>query len=98
MADSRYVGRNPDCAYRVIDGEALIVKVAGEEGNRVFTLNRSGTVVWELADGGLTSAEISERLKERFEVPDTGCVTGDIDEFIDDLVQRGMVVTASQPL
>ncbi len=92
MSLSRFVRRDPDCAYRVIDREALVVKVSGDDGSRVFTLNRAGTVIWELADGAHTVSDMEAAVQTRFEIEDGAAVRRDIEEFIGELERRGIAL------
>ena len=61
-----YPRRCEDLACRVIDGEVVILTT---DGHSVHSLNRVGSVVWELSDGTRSIKEIISLICERFGVP-----------------------------
>jgi hypothetical protein len=52
---------HPQAAFRVIDGEAVIVLA---DSGEVLMLNASGSILWELIDGARTTDEIARVLGE----------------------------------
>ncbi|RJQ51008.1 MAG: PqqD family protein [Actinobacteria bacterium] len=91
-----YVKRNEDCAFRIIDEQALVVRLS-DDGSSVFTLNKTGARIWELADGSRTLAQICEELQRSFDAPGGDELLGDVRAFINELRDRGMV-RAEDPL
>jgi len=65
MSDHRIPKRHPDTAFRIFDGEAVIISPTQ---NMVRMLNPTGSRIWELADGSRSIAEIAAILTEEFEV------------------------------
>lgn len=94
---SLYVKRNPDCAWRVIDSQALIVKVKEGEGNKVFSLNKTGAVIWELANGEHSLAQITDHIKHRFEASENAQPRPEIEDFANELVERDLLLTSQKP-
>jgi hypothetical protein len=83
----RYV-QNPRTAARVLEGLAFVVST---DQNKMITLNRTGTLVWELAESGCTVDEVVAALKARYGVPEEQARL-DATTFIEDLCRRGVLV------
>jgi hypothetical protein len=96
-SDNNYVQRDQSCAWRMIDGSVLIVKVKEAGGSRVFTFNKTGTAIWEFADGQHTESDIAAYLKDRFNLHDQTDVAADVHNFTANLVSRGLVEVAPSP-
>lgn len=79
--------RNKDIAWRVIDGEALVVS---PKDSLVYPLNEAGTRIWELLDGGRTIADISSIICDEFE-GDRALIQKDVVDFIEDLLKAGLI-------
>lgn len=94
----KFIKRNPQCAFRVIDNQALVVKVSADEGNRVYSLNSTGTLIWELADGTTKLSDIASAAKVKFEVTDDEMLLADLDEFVEDMAGRDLLEVSEQPL
>ncbi len=82
--------RNKDCAFRIIDKQALIVKLS-DEGSSVFTLNETGARIWELADGSHTLGQICVELQQSFDTPHEDELLGDVRAFMDEMRDRDML-------
>jgi hypothetical protein len=89
----RYPAQNPRAAWRVYDGEAVIVS---PEDSTLHSLNEVGTVIWEAADGRTSEAAIATRLCDRFEV-DAATAARDVAAFIDALTLRGLLTVGEAP-
>jgi Coenzyme PQQ synthesis protein D (PqqD) len=91
----RYPAQNPLAAWRVYEGEAVIVS---PETSMLHTLNAVGTFIWEAADGRTGLDAIVDRLVDAFEV-DHATATRDAEAFVDELSRRGLltVLPAPQP-
>lgn len=92
MAD-RWVLQNPLAAWRVYDGEAVIVS---PEDSTLHTLNEVGTLVWEAADGRTSLAAIAARICERYEV-EAPAAERDVDAFVQALLERGLITVLDAP-
>ena len=60
-----YVARNPQTAWRVYDGEAVILLA---QDSTLNTLNSVGTLIWEVSDGKTPVSAIVARICEEFDV------------------------------
>ena len=61
---------HPNVVARLVDGEVVLVHL---ETNRIFTLNGTGTRIWELLNGAEEVGDLQaleRRLHEQFEVDD----------------------------
>ena len=92
MADG-YPEQNPKAAWRVYDGEAVIVS---PEDSTLHTLNAVGTVIWEAADGRTAMASIVARVCDAFEV-DRATAARDTAVFVDSLCRRGLLTVLDAP-
>ena len=89
----RYPVQNPRAAWRVYDGEAVIVS---PEDSTLHTLNEVGTLIWEAADG-LTSVEaLAARIAGEFDVS-SETARRDAEAFIEHLVRRGLLEVSETP-
>ncbi|MBN1426123.1 PqqD family protein [Candidatus Fermentibacteria bacterium] len=77
----KVVARNKDVAWRVIDGEAILISA---EDSMLHSLDEVGTRIWELADGATTVRSIIESICGEFEVEDTQA-ENDVLEFVTNL-------------
>lgn len=58
--------RRPEIAWRVIEGEAVVVD---PKQGAVFPLNPVATRLWELAEGSRTVADMIGLLEQEFDAP-----------------------------
>ena len=89
----RYPEQNPRAAWRVYDGEAVIVS---PEDSTLHTLNAVGTVIWEAADGRTTLDAIVTRVCDEFEV-DRATAARDADAFVESLGRKGLLTVLDVP-
>jgi len=82
--------RPKEVAWRLIEGEALIVTPADSV---LHTLNEVGTRIWELMDGHRTIREISVVLMGEFDV-DAERTERDTVWFIERLARKGLAMPA----
>ncbi len=85
--------QNPRAAWRVYDGEAVIVS---PEDSTLHTLNPVGTVIWEAADGRTALEAIIGRVCEAFEV-DRATAARDATIFVEQLSRRGLLTVLASP-
>ena len=88
-----YPEQNPRAAWRVYDGEAVIVS---PEDSTLHTLNAAGTVIWEAADGRTAMASIVARICDAFDV-DAATAARDTGVFVDSLCRRGLLTVLDAP-
>jgi len=88
-----YPEQNPKAAWRVYDGEAVIVS---PEDSTLHSLNAVGTVIWEAADGRTAMPAIIARVCDAFEV-DPATAARDAAAFVESLTQRGLLTVLDTP-
>ena len=80
--------RRPEVAWRVIDGEAVVVN---PRAGLVFPLNPVATRCWELADGTRAIESIIQTILEEFDA-DPQAVEADVVRFFQEVAEKGLVV------
>ena len=93
MPPERYPLQNAKAAWRVYDGEAVIVS---PEDSMLHTLNPVGTLIWEASDGRTTMNAIVTRVCATFAV-DEATAARDTTTFVDALCRRGLLSVADRP-
>ena len=93
MLPERYPRQNARAAWRVYDGEAVIVS---PEDSTLHTLNPVGTLIWEAADGHTTLDTIVTRVCATFAV-DQATAARDATTFVDALCRRGLLTVDDTP-
>ena len=86
----RYLTQNPKMAWRVYDGEAVILS---PDDSTLNTLNAVGTLVWEAADGKTPVSVIVARISAEFDV-EPERAERDSAAFIEKLCQRGLLIVS----
>ncbi len=92
MADG-YLTQNPQTAWRVYDGEAVIIC---PDDSMLSTLNPVGTLIWEAADGKTPVSAIVARISEEFDV-EPEQAERDLTAFVEELCQRGLLMVSEPP-
>lgn len=93
MSPDTVLLRNERLAWRVLDGEAVIL--FPEEGT-LHRLNGTGTRAWELLDGTRSLADIGDGLKAEFEVTHREALL-DLQMLAADLVGAGLAEVRATP-
>ena len=93
MELSAVLERNPDAAYRLYDGEGVIVQA---ETMVVRVVNPTGSRVWELLDGERTVGLVIETICEEYEV-DREEAENDVLGFLEELEENGLVRPVGAP-
>ena len=75
--------RSPQVASRVIEGEAVLVKMPE---NLLFVLNAAASRMWVRADGARSGAELGK-----------GWDAQEIGAFVDEMVEHGLFERTSSP-
>lgn len=79
--------QNQAVAYRVIDGEAVLLKDV-----TMLSLNETGTFIWKiLEEESLTEEEITKRLVEEYDISFEEALN-DVKLFLEELEKRGMIL------
>ena len=94
MLDQYVVKNNEKTAYRIIDGEAVLVNL---KDSTFHTLNPVATFIWEQADGQIKTEQIIEKICQEFEV-DRDTAQRDCLEFLGELASKGLVVLSQNPM
>ncbi len=84
--------KNP--ASRVLGDEAIVVNF---QNSFFFNLNPVGTFIWEHCDGHHSVAQIAQTLTEGFQV-DLEAATKDYRQFIEELVEQGLLQWRGEPV
>lgn len=82
-----YPARAPGVAFRVVDGEALIVD--GRLG-KIYSLNPVGSVLWGMVDGRTSMQEMVSALSAQFDV-DRQQAYEDLAVFVGELEAKGLL-------
>jgi len=89
----QYLARSSQTAWRVYDGEAVIIL---SEDSTLNTLNVVGTLIWETADGQTPVSAIVAQICEEFDV-ERAQAERDATTFVDKLCQRGLLTVSESP-
>jgi hypothetical protein len=89
----QYLARSAQTAWRVYDGEAVIILA---EDSTLNTLNAVGTLIWESADGQTPVNAIVARICEEFDVAQAQAER-DATAFVDKLCGRGLLTVSRSP-
>jgi hypothetical protein len=89
----RFPFQNPLAAWRVYDGEAVIVSPTD---STLHTLNEVGTLVWEAADGQTPVAAIVARLCAEYDVAASDAER-DVEAFVERLREKGLITLLDTP-
>jgi hypothetical protein len=84
--------RSAQVVYEVVDGEGLLIDPAGVE---LITLNSVGALVWQTLDGCLDAAGLADALLPSFEGVTRGELERDIEAFLGELHEAGLVSEAT---
>lgn len=88
-----YLARNPRTAWRIYDGEAVILL---SEDSTLNSLNAVGTLIWETADGVTSLDTIVARICDEFDV-EPAQARADAAAFVDKLCRRGLLSMTASP-
>ena len=79
--------RCKDVRYRIIDGEAVVIR---QEAGEVLGINDVGARLLELVDGNLPVAKLIDTLDGDYEV-ERSVLERDVFEFLQELVGAGLI-------
>lgn len=79
--------RRPEIAWRVIDGEAVVVH---PRAGLVYPFNPVATRCWELADGQHSVADMVEMVAGEFEASREQ-IQQDVEAFLRTLQEKGLI-------
>jgi Coenzyme PQQ synthesis protein D (PqqD) len=78
---------NPDVQGTNMDGETVLLDLST---GRYYTLNRLGSVIWELCTGHHTISDIHAVLSDRFDVAPERALD-DLVTLVNELIQEGLL-------
>ena len=84
IRDTRFV-------WRDIAGEVVI---AERDNNTVHVLNKTGSLIWNLADGTKPAEDIAAEVCNKFDVPHEQA-RADVEEFCQQLLEAGLISVKS---
>ena len=79
--------QTPDVQGTTMDGETVLLDLST---GRYYTLNRLGSVIWELCTGHHTISDIHAVLSDRFDVAPERALD-DLVTLVNDLIQEGLL-------
>jgi len=79
--------RGADLAWRTVDDELIAIDV---RQSTYLSANGSGLLMWNALAGGTTKAELVTSLVETYGI-DAGTASTDVDAFLADLKERGLL-------
>jgi hypothetical protein len=91
--ERRTLRRAKAVASQTLDGEAVLLHLAS---GTYFTLNETGTLVWDLLDRERTPAELLDAMIDAFEV-ERETARQDLAQLLDALVERGLIDVVGSP-
>ena len=94
MLDGYVIKNDEKTAYRIINGEAVVVNL---KDSTFHTLNPVATFIWEQANGRIKAEQIIEKICEEFEV-DWDTAKKDCLEFLGELSRKDLVVLSKNPV
>lgn len=90
----KYIAKSPATAARVLGDETIIMSTID---STLFSLNATGTLIWEAADGATPlSSIVRNRVCAEFEI-DPEQAGADTAEFVSKLVEHGILLISNQP-
>ena len=87
-----FISHAPKLAARKVAGEMVILNA---EDSSLYVLNGLATLIWEAADGRTPLEAIVERICREYDV-DAVTARRDVDAFVADLVQHGVLHTTDE--
>ena len=79
--------RSDDLAWRTVDDEMIAIDV---RDSTYLTANDSGALLWAALAAGTTRDALAERLVTAYGI-DTEKAEADVDRFLDELRERGLL-------
>lgn len=93
VTPERYLVRSPFLAWRVIDGQAVLISPQERE---LHCLNEVGTDIWSLADGSRTLTQIAQEMTRLYQVTPEEALQ-DVLTFAQVLLDKGVAFVCDHP-
>lgn len=88
-----------DIVARDIAGELIIVPIAagiGDTEDEIYTLNRTGRVIWDHLDGRRRLRDVVQELALKFQA-EPGVIEKDVLGLVAELAERRMLIEVNTP-
>jgi len=88
-----------DLAWRIIDGEAVIVSLADQKvhSEELCLLNETATRIWELIDGKSTTEAIVEQLRDEYDA-DMKTMRSEVGRFLAEAAKSKLIAFKAKPI
>jgi len=83
---------HPDVVARRLDDALILVNLGT---SRIFSLNGTGTRVWELLEAGSSVDEVERRLEDEYEV-EKGLIEQEVTDLVGHLEREGLMTEARE--
>lgn len=93
VTPEQYLVRSPFVAWRIIEGEAVIISPQERE---LHSLNEVATEIWRLADGSRTLNQIAQELSQTYEITPEE-VLPDVIAFAQEMSEKGIAFLFDRP-
>ncbi len=91
----KYIARSSAIASRILGDEMIIMSAVD---STLFSVNSTGTIIWEAADGNTPlSRIIEEKLCTEFDISVEQAYV-DVEQFVNALAEHGILVVSDQPI
>ena len=86
--------RNPDVVLHEEDPDGALV--FNPDTDQIKVLNQTGFFIWQLCDGSLDKQGIVRRVRDSFDKVPEDQVSGQVEEFVNDMVGSGFIGTVEE--
>ena len=93
VTPEHYLVRSPFVAWRIIEGEAVIISPQERE---LHHLNEVGTEIWRMADGSRTLSQIAHQLSRIYEITPEEILL-DVIAFAQEMCDKGVAFLFDHP-
>lgn len=91
----KYVARSPAIASRILADEMIIMSAVD---STLFSLNQTGTIIWEAADGTTPLCRIvEEKVCTEFDIGVEEAYA-DAEQFVNGLAEHGILLVSDKPI
>ena len=84
---------DPNIVTRLIAGELILVPIRNQVADMefIYTLNETGSRIWELLDGQHSLAEIHQQMVDEYEI-DPAQAEQDLQDLVESLLEQDALV------
>lgn len=93
MDEKLILRKNPDVVARVIDDETILLPIfkSSEEANCIYSLDKTGSVIWKMIDGKKTLGSIKKAILKEFDATPAE-VDKEMKKFLKDLKETKALI------